>query len=212
MQTAPEIDYFAEARGWLELAENTTDSSLHAQCLQHAREAMNRLNRQAGDQGGVKSASEKKERQRPDRATTPIHFIWLGPDNAVVHDSIRAGIANLAGYGFLSRDATQQAALRLALGLTLTAAERSSEAPWVCWLGDYDVLHYLITSLWDRRLIFCSGGGQKKWSTFRGCFVDYEGLKFDDNFRSNKCHNPEKKRLVDKAFLDPLCATCSLEK
>ena len=210
MQSEQEIDYWAEAQGWLNLAAHTADSRLHAQCLQHAQEAMNKLTRQACGKGDVKSASGKKERQRPDRATTPIHFTWLGPDNAVVHDSIRTGIANLAGFGFLSRDATQQAALRCALGLTLTAAERSSEAPWVQWLGDYDVLHYLITSLWDRHLIFCSGGTQEKWRTFRGCFVDREGLKFDDNFRGNRCHNAEKKRLVDKAFLEPLFAICSL--
>ena len=215
--SVPEVQRLMTAHGlppgeqaalWLRLARQYPDPDWMEQCLVAARrmaalvegerEVLERLG--SGD-GFALSADGLR---RPVSPYAERHFEWLGESRGVLVDSVRGGIAAWAARGFISQDAEQQAALRCGLGLTLNAAERQQRAPWVRWLGDADMLNYMIESLWEQQLIYCSGGRRLKWQTLCGVFLHADGSRYEPSIKSNRCSNTEKRRIMDTAFLSGL--------
>lgn len=197
-----------QAEAWLELARQYPDPDWMERCLAAARrmtalvEAEREVRATLGTGDG--SALGLDGRRRPASSLAERHFEWLGASRGVLVESVRGGIAALAARGFISPDAEQQAALRCGLGLTLNTAERTQRAPWVRWLGDSDVLNYLVDSLWEHEVIYCSGGRRLKWQTLCGVFLRSDGTCFEPSIKNNRCTNTEKRRVIDSAFLGAL--------
>ena len=208
LMTAHGLPAGEQAALWLRLARQYPEPAWMEQCLAAARrmaalvegerEVMERLGAGEGFALGADGL------RRPVSPYAERHFDWLGASRGVLADSVRGGIASLAARGFISRDAGQQAALRCGLGLTLNAAERQQRAPWVRWLGDADALNYLVDSLWERELIYCSGGRRMKWQTLCGVFLRADGSRYEPSIKSNRCTNTTKRRIIDTAFLNGL--------
>lgn len=174
-------------------------------CLEHAREIKTLLDLdKALFPGTVNSATTPAVSDTPLSPTAERHFVWLGDRYAIGVDSLRNGIQHLAESGLIASDLDQQTALRRCLGLTLNENERSSDPPWVLWLGPSDMLNYLIDTLWQLGLIHCAGGNRQKWQTLCGAFLRADGTRFATSIKSNRCTNPEKIKTLDHALLGPL--------
>lgn len=152
----------------------------------------------------VNPASADLLPERPLQATVERHFVWLGDRRGVGTEVLRNGISQLAAAGLIAIDNEQQQALRRCLGLSLNEQERSSDPPWVLWLGPSDMLNCLVDSLWKMNLIHCAGGNRMKWQTLCGAFLRADGTRFAPSIKSNRCSNPEKIRVLDRALLDAL--------
>lgn len=154
--------------------------------------------------GSVDLATGVSAPRQPVGELAERHFEWLGESRGITVDVLRDGIAALARQGYISPDASQQAALRRGLGVSLNAAERSSRAPWVRWLGESDALNYLVDSLWRMQLIHCPGGQRYKWQTLCGVFLHASGARYEPSIKSNRCGNAAKRATIDAALLDGL--------
>ena len=159
--------------------------------------------------GGVGNVSADTGVRRPADGLAERHFEWIGGRKRVALDVVRDGITALARSGFIGDDAVQQAALRRGLGIALNPAERSSRAPWVYWMGGADGLHYLISSLWDMELIYCSGGVRDKWETLCGVFLRPDGSRYERKIRGCRCRSETKRSTIDEAMLNGLRFVCS---
>ena len=119
-------------------------------CLDRAREIKSLL---ALDRslfpGSVDSASSAAVSDRPLSPTAERHFVWLGDRYSIGVEPLRDGISRLAEAGLIASDRDQQAALRRCLGLALNEQERSSNPPWVLWIGPSDMLNHLVDTLWQ---------------------------------------------------------------
>ena len=202
------LDAAAQAREWLRLGRRHPEPEWMERCVAQARR-MAELVR--GEQevlavvGGIGDlAAAAGGRRMPAGPLAERQFEWLGDRRGVPVEVVRDGIARLAAQGFVSRDAEQQAALRRGLGLTVNAAERSSRATWVRWMGEGDALNYLVDSLWRLDLIYCTGGQRYKWQTLCGVFLRSDGSCFEPSIKSNRCTNNAKRRAVDEAMLGAL--------
>ena len=202
------LDASAQAYEWLRLGRSYPEPSWMERCVAQARH-MAELVR--GEQevltvvgGSVDLSAGATGRRYPTGPLAERQFEWLGDRRGVPVEVVRDGIAQLAARGFVSRDAEQQAALRRGLGLTVNAAERSSRAPWVRWMGEGDALNYLVDSLWRLELIHCTGGQRYKWQTLCGVFLRSDGSRFEPSIKSNRCTNNAKRRAVDEAMLGAL--------
>lgn len=154
--------------------------------------------------GSVDSASSAAVSDRPLSPTAERHFVWLGDRYSIGVEPLRDGISRLAEAGLIASDRDQQAALRRCLGLALNEQERSSNPPWVLWIGPADMLNHLVDTLWQLQLIHCAGGNRLKWQTLCGAFLRADGSRFPASIKSNRCTNPEKLRTLDRALLDAL--------
>ncbi len=154
--------------------------------------------------GSVDSASTVVEAEKPLSATVERHFVWLGDRYAIGVEPLRDGISRLAAAGLIASDRDQQTALRRCLGLALNEQERSSDPPWVLWLGPSDMLNHLVDTLWQLGLIHCAGGNRLKWQTLCGAFLRADGSRFPASIKSNRCTNREKIKTLDRAILDSL--------
>jgi hypothetical protein len=153
----------------------------------------------------VKSASSKTPPSRPTTPTAERHFVWLGDRFSISVDSLRNGISHLAEAGLIASDHEQQTAFRRCLGVALNEQERTSNQPWVRWIGPFDMLNYLIESLWQLQLIYFPGGNREKWKTLCLSVLQPDGTFFvTSNIKSNRCTNPEKIRILDHALLDSM--------
>lgn len=209
------LDASAQACEWLRLGRVYPEPEWMERCVARARR-MAALVR--GEQevlevvgGSVDLSTAMAGRRFPSGPLAERQFEWLGDRRGVPVEVVRDGIAQLAARGFLSRDAEQQAALRRGLGLTVNAAERSSRAPWVRWMGEGDALNYLVDSLWQLELIHCTGGQRYKWQTLCGVFLRSDGSRFEPSIKSNRCTNNAKRRAVDEAMLGALRFTSGWE-
>ena len=204
---------FAEQAGeWLRLARQWPEPSWIERCMAAAERMTALVERERAVEAvlgtDVDLAMAVDGRRRPRSAWAERQFEWLGERRGVPVEVVRDGIERLAARGFLSREAEQQAALRRGLGLALNATERSSRAPWVRWTGEGDALNYLVDSLWQMELIYCSGGQRYKWKTLCGVFLRSDGSCFEPSIKSNRCGNREKRKAVDEAMLDGLRFCC----
>lgn len=152
----------------------------------------------------VKSASTVAAPERPMQPTVERHFVWLGDRRGVGTEVLRNGISQLAAAGLIAVDNDQQQALRRCLGLALNEQERSSDPPWVLWLGPSDMLNYFVDTLWRMELIHCAGGNRMKWQTLCGAFLRADGTRFVPTIKSNRCTNPEKIKVLNRAFFNAL--------
>ena len=152
----------------------------------------------------VDSAIPAMVRQKPLSSTVERHFVWLGDRYAIGVEPLRDGISRLASAGLIASDRDQQTALRRCLGLALNEQERSSDPPWVLWLGPADMLNHLIDTLWQLDLIHCAGGNRLKWQTLCGAFLRADGSRFTPSIKSNRCTNAEKLKTLDRAILDAM--------
>ena len=197
-----------QAREWLHVERQWPEPSWMEQCIGAAERMKALVEREQAVEAvvgaGVDSAIAADGRRRPQSALAERQFEWLGERQGVPVEVVRDGIERLAACGFLSREAEQQAALRRGLGWALNASERSSRAPWVRWTGEGDALNYLVDSLWQMELIYCSGGRRYKWQTLCGVFLRGDGSRFEPSIKSNRCENEKKRRAVDEAMLDGL--------
>lgn len=151
--------------------------------------------------GSDDSASSVVASQKPLSPTVERHYVWLGDRYAIGVEPLRDGISRLASAGLIASDRDQQTALRRCLGLALNEQERSSDPPWVLWLGPADMLNHLVDSLWQLGLIYCAGGNRLKWQTLCGAFLRADGTRFPASIKSNRCNNPEKLKTLDRAIL-----------
>lgn len=195
---------------WLELWNQIPDSECGMLFLAEAERIGDLVKRADALAQSVHGGEAWKGREKGDREKgfSPLavrHFVWLGDRKGIHTESLRGGIAGLSRIGMIRNDREQQEALRRGLGLTLNDDERSSDAPWVEWLGPADMLAYLIDSLWDMGLITCAGGQQEKWNTATGMFrkPDYKLFK-RNTLRNSRCSDKEKLILMDRAILEGL--------
>ncbi|MBQ9417210.1 MAG: hypothetical protein IJU19_01375 [Bacteroidales bacterium] len=133
-----------------------------------------------------------------------MHFVWADTKEKIKAEQLRECIGNLADMGLISRERTQQEALRRGLGYTCNEAERNSEAPRVIWLGPTDMLWMLVDGLWRLNLIYSNGGSQQKWNTACGVFLHADRTPYTNNLRNARCTNAKKKEEMNLKFLGPL--------
>lgn len=174
-------------------------------CLERVREITTLL---ALDQSlfpaSVDSASAVQPAAPPLPSSAERHFVWLGDRFAIGVEPLRDGISRLAAAGLIASERDQQQALRRCLGLALNDLERSSDPPWVLWLGPSDMLNHLVDTLWQLGLIYCAGGNRMKWQTLCGAFLHADKSRFTAAIKSNRCTNPEKIKVLDRAILDAM--------
>lgn len=190
---------------WRSLYRQWPDPAWARVCLERARDisALLALDRSLFPPTDH-SASTADASEKPLSPTVERHFVWLGDRYAISAEVLRNGISQLASAGLISTDRDQQTALRRCLGLALNEQERSSDPPWVLWIGPADMLNYLIDSLWELRLIHCPGGNRLKWQTLCGAFLRADRSRFPASIKSNRCTNPEKLKTLDRALLSSL--------
>lgn len=187
---------------WRSFYRQWPDPEWARTCLSRAREIKSLLDLERNlFPDSVDSASPAVASQKPSSPTVERHFVWLGDRYAIGVEPLRDGIARLAAAGLLASDRDQQAALRRCLGLALNEQERSSDPPWVLWLGPADMLNHLVDSLWQLGLIHCAGGNRLKWQTLCGAFLRADGTRFPASIKSNRCTNAEKIKTLDRAIL-----------
>lgn len=198
----------AQGREWIRLSHELTDPEWGDECRRRARrmaeavrEEREILSMLGGTVGDVSAAEGVR---RPADGLAERHFEWIGGRQRVPVEVVRDGITALARSGFIGDDADQQAALRRGLGIALNPAERTSRAPWVYWMGGDGGLHYLISSLWDMGLIYCSGGVRDKWETLCGVFLHPDGSRFERKIRGSRCRSETKRSAIDEAMLNGL--------
>lgn len=190
---------------WRNLYRQWPDPDWVRECLERVRDiksliSLDRTLFPASDN----SASSAIVSARPTQPTVERHFVWLGDRYAIGVEPLRDGIAHLAAAGLIASDRGQQQALRRCLGLTVNDDERSSDPPWVLWLGPSDMLNHLVDTLWKLELIHCAGGNRQKWQTLCGAFLRADGTRFTPSIKSNRCTNPEKLKTLDRALLSAL--------
>lgn len=202
------LDPSAQAMEWLRVSRSLPEPNWMETCLAAARrmKAIVEGEREVLQVvGGCEWFAEGAEtRIEPVGEWAERHFEWIGERRGVTVEVLRDGIAALARQGYISLDAEQQAAFRRGLGVTVNAAERTSRAPWVTWLGEGDALNYLVDSLWQMELIHCNGGQRYKWQTLCGVFLRRDGSRFSSSIKSNRCTNAAKRHSIDAALLDGL--------
>ena len=204
VMTAAGLFADAQAREWLRLAHEYTDPDWMELCMARARRAMQIVHdeQEIGSQivPGGKNAWAAAPSQSPAGSLAERHFEWLGDRIHVTVEAVRDSIAALAKQGYVSPEADQQAAFRRGLGIALNESERQSRAPWVRWLGEADALNYLVNTLWQAQLIYCSGGQRYKWLTLCGVFLKSNGSRYEPSIKSNRCENVRKMASIDKAL------------
>lgn len=197
-----------QGREWVRLSHLYPEPQWIEECLRAARRMAAAVEEERAVMevlgGGVDFAEPAGRRRRPADVLALRHFEWLGERRKVPVEVVRDGIVALARGGFISDDAEQQAALRRGLGIAVNNAERNSRAPWVRWMGSDDTLHYLVASLWDMDLIYCSGGLRDKWKTLCGVFLRADATLYETSIKSCRCRNDAKRRAIDEAILDGL--------
>lgn len=208
VMTSRRLSADEQAREWVRLSHLYTDPSWVEQCLHHARRMATAVQEEreimAIIGGGVDLPCVGGRRRMPADGLAERHFEWLGERRRVPLEVVRDGIGSLARSGYISDDAEQQAALRRGLGIAVNSAERNSRAPWVRWMGGDDALNYLINSLWEMELIYCSGGRRDKWKTLCGVFVRQDETLYETTIKGCRCRNDAKRRSIDEAILDGL--------
>lgn len=208
VMTSRRLTADAQAREWLRLSHLYTDPSWMELCLQRARRMALAVKEEqeimAMIGGSVDFAETAPRHRRPADGLAERHFEWLGERYKVPVEVVRDGIASLARSGYISPDAEQQAALRRGLGIAVNSAERNSRAPWVRWIGSDDALNYLIDSLWEMELIYCSGGRRDKWKTLCGVFLRSDESCYEPTIKGCHCRNDAKRRSIDEAILNSL--------
>lgn len=209
VMTRNNLSYKAQGREWIRLSHEYRDPAWGVECRRRAQEMVKALAEEKellavlGD--SVEFASTAKGTGGPPDKYATRHFEWLGRQKKVPVEVVRDGIERLARSGFISIDMAQQEALRRGLGITSNATERSERAPWVYWLGGDNGLHYLVTSLWNMGLIYCSGGERDKWEVVCGVFCHCDGEPYlRERIKCCYCHNPRKRKAIDEAILDGL--------
>ena len=190
---------------WRSFYQQWPDPDWMRECLDHVRDinALLALDRSLFPDSD-NSASSVALPSRPSLPTVERHFVWLGERYGIGVEPLRDGIARLASAGLIASDRCQQQALRRCLGFTVNDEERSSDPPWVLWLGPSDMLNHLVDSLWKLELIHCAGGNRQKWQTLCGAFLRADGTRFSPSIKSNRCSNPEKLKTLDRAILDAM--------
>lgn len=206
------MDARQQALEWRRLAAQYADPDWMEECIAMSEKMVRlwqrecEIDRALGQSENCATGADG--RKRPLSPLAVSHFEWLGDrqgsDCQVQASTLRGGIANLAEKDYISRDQEQQDAMRRGLGLALNAGERSSQAPWVIWLGDGAALNYIIDSLWRMGLIHCSGGQKRKWQTLCGIFLRSDGTLFTPAIKSNRCTNKALRSQLDRAFLNAL--------
>lgn len=191
---------------WVALWRQWPDSQWGEECLAEAERVQRLVERAAAiarpPHGNVATAAPSAEAQEAEIKRR--HFVWLGDRHGVLTDQLRDSIAALARQGLIGNDRGQQEALRRGLGLTVNETERTTEAPWVDWLGPADMLAHLVDGLWDLGLITCAGGQRQKWRTATSVFRRADGSHYDLTLRNSRCTDKEKLRLLDEAVFKPL--------
>ncbi len=152
----------------------------------------------------IDSASSVPAPVQPLGTPAERHFLWHGDRMGITVDILRDGIQNLALKGIIHNSEVQRRALRIGLGLTLNADERTLAPQWVVWLGHDDMLRHMIDTMWNLDVISCAGGQREKWNTLCGLFVRSDGSRYKRKIKTNICTNPDKLRLLDTAILDSL--------
>lgn len=202
------LTYRAQGREWIRLSHAFCEPSWMELCRRQARRMVEAMADErelvAALGGGVDFASTAEGAPRPVEALAERHFTWVAKQPKVVVEMVSGGIMNLARGGFISDDMEQQAALRRGLGIALNAAERTSRAPWLYWLGGDSGLHYLIKTLWDMHLIYCSGGERDKWKTVCGFVLHADGSPFEPKLRACSRAGEQTRRAIDDAMLKGL--------
>ena len=206
VMTAHGLSAAEQGQEWLRLMHSHTEPEWMEECVRRAGRMADlvRAEREVREVigGRVECASGGVGRRMPQEALATRHFEWLGEERKVRVDLVRTAIGSLARMGYISGDGEQQAALRRGLGIAVNEAERTSRAPWVRWLGDADVLNYLVDSLWKRGLIYCSGGQRQKWNTLCEVFVRADGSLYESSLmKSNRCTNAAKRTMVDRTVM-----------
>lgn len=190
---------------WRSFYQQLRDPQWARECLKRVSDIQSILAlEQSLFPSSVDSASSATAHARPSQSTVERHFVWLGDRFAIGAEPLRDGIARLASAGLIGSELTQQQALRRCLGLALNEQERTSDPPWVIWLGPSDMLNHLIDTLWQLGLIHCAGGNRQKWQTLCGAFLRADGTRFSPSIKSNRCSNPEKLKTLDRAILDAM--------
>lgn len=189
---------------WMDFARDYPVSSWIQTCHSQARMLLALAAEAREISAMIDSASSVPAPLQPVGATAERHFMWHGDRFGITADILRDGIQNLALKGLIHNSEAQRRALRLGFGLTLNADERAAEPQWVVWLGHDDMLHHLISTMWDLDVIGCAGGQREKWPTLRGLFLRPDGSRYGKGIKSNACTNPQKLRILDTAILDSL--------
>lgn len=206
VMTCHSLSAEAQGREWIRLSHELTDPEWGDECRRRARRMAEAVREEreilAMLGAAVGDVSADGTLPRPADGLAERHFEWIGGRKRVPVEVVRDGITALARGGFIGDDAEQQAALRRGLGIALNPAERTSRAPWVYWMGGAGGLHYLISSLWDMELIYCSGGVRDKWETLCGVFLLPDGSRFGRKIRGCCCRSERKRRAIDAAMLD----------
>lgn len=202
------LSYKAQGREWIRLSHELSDPDWGDECRRRARRMADALAEEReiltllGE--GVDYSSTSDGLSRPVDSLAERHFTWVGKQQKVQVEMVSGGIMNLARGGFISDDMEQQSALRRGLGIALNPAERTSRAPWVYWLGDDSALHYMIRSLWDMKLIYCSGGERDKWKTVCGFVLHDDGSPYELKIRGCSRLGAKSRRALDDAMLNAL--------
>ena len=205
VMTSPNIGLKEQLPLWRSFYRQWPDPAWARVCIERAKEIKSLLAEERSlFSGSDDSAASLLAPERPLPAAAERHFVWLGDRYAIGVDTLRGGIQQLAEAGLIASDREQQTAFRRCLGLALNEQERSSNPPWVLWLGPSDMLNHLVDSLWQLGLIHCAGGNRQKWQTLCGAFLRADGTRFPASIKSNRCTNPEKFRTLDRALLDSL--------
>lgn len=206
--TRHKLSYREQGLEWIRLSHEHCDPAWMELCRQKARQMVDAREEErellAALDVGVDFASTPEGVQRPVDTLAERHFTWVAKQPKVVVEMVSGGIMNLARGGFISDDMEQQAALRRGLGIALNAAERTSRAPWLYWLGGDSGLHYLIKSLWDMHLIYCSGGERDKWKTVCGFVLHADGSRYEPKLRACSRAGEQTRRAIDDAMLKGL--------
>lgn len=211
--TAQGLDAAEQAREWLRVARRRPDPAWMELCMAQAERMTALVQRERAVLDAVGGSEGFAEggggRRQPAGPLAERRFEWLGDCRGIPLEVLRDGVGELARRGFIAPDADQQAALRRGLGVAVNAAERTSRAPWVRWLGEADALNYLVDSLWRMELLHCAGGRRYKWQTLCGVFLRADGSCFEPSIKGNRCLNAAKRRQIDDAILEPLRFVCA---
>lgn len=195
-----------QAALWVALWRQWPDSQWGEECLAEA-ERVDALVRRAAALARSAHGTAAPEVPVAERSTGVFaerHFVWLGDRQGLRVEHLRDGIAGLVRQGLIRGDAAQQEALRRGLGLTVNDMERTTDAPWVDWIGPTDMLAHLVDELWKMGLITCAGGQRNKWRTATGMFRRADGTRYDLTLRNSRCTDPKKLALLEEAVLGGL--------
>ena len=200
-----------QVSNWISVANQLPDPAWMEECLQRAEVMGAFLQREQQLNSLVQQCAQSvptvRPAEMPPSALAENHFYWLGNDTTVHADTLRGCINAIAMQGYISLDQSQQEAMRRSLGMAIGEAERHSQAPWVIWMGEIDVLCYIIQSLWQLGLLNCMGGESQKWNTLRGAYLRPDRRRLPETLRNNRIKNEHKRREIDRIFVNPLQRT-----